>query len=1542
MTGTPNLADERLGVFSKDKTELLKLVLERKLRQTQRIGCCSPRSATEPAELSTSWAQQRLWFVDQLQGAGAAYHIPMTVRLRGTLDQVALQRALDTLVRRHEVLRTVFVSREGDPKQRIATDGNFTLKIVDMGGTAESAREERVELQKTEEIRERFDLSTGPLVRGRLLRLSSFEHVLLITMHHIVADGWSMGVFIRELIELYGTYLEGRDNPLPSLPIQYADYAHWQREWLQGEVLDKQITYWHSRLEGAAPQLELPTDRPRPAVQSYRGESLQVTLDAQLTTKLKALAHHRQMTLFMVLYGGWALLLSRLSGQHDILIGTPIANRQRPELEGLIGFFVNTLVLRVQVRDDDRLEAFLQQVKDVAIGAYDHQDIPFEKIVEAQQPERTLNRNPLFQVMLALQNMPPSELRLPGLTLTEESWPNECSMFDLHLMLAEEGDQIVGAIHYSSDLFDRQTVVRHIECFKVLLHSVADGAGRPVGDLPVLPEFQLRQVVSEFNATQVVYPRSVLLHQLFEDQVRRTPGATALIYDDESLTYTQLNAKANQLAHFLRERGIGPDQLVGICVERSLEMVIGLLGVLKAGGAYVPLDPGYPAERLSYMLENASPKVLLIQKRLKSKLPATFGDVLALDEQWSDLVEPQPTDNLAAAAIGLTARHLAYVIYTSGSTGRPKGAMNEHRAVVNRLQWMQDTYRLGPGDRVLQKTPFSFDVSVWEFFWPLLTGARLVIARPEGHKDPDYLRQLIESTGITALHFVPSMLQSFLEQHRARQCSSIRQLVCSGEALTAALQRKCFECLPGARLSNLYGPTEAAVDVTAWECRADDTNSRVPIGNPIANLRMYVLDQRRHPVPIGVTGELYIGGIGLGRGYLNRPDLTAERFLADPFSHDPDARLYKTGDLGRWRPGGAIEYLGRNDSQVKVRGLRIELGEIEGQLLGHPGVREAVVIAREDVPGEKRLAAYVVARQMSELDTGANEVSRKLRQEVVDNWEKLYEETYAAPGLAGGPSFVSWNSSYTGEPIPESEMQEWVDSTVARIKALAPQNVLEIGCGVGLLVQHIAPTCPTYVATDFSAFALQSLKQWMEHRSELKHVTLLRRSASELRDLEAASFDTIVLNSVVQYFPDIAYFVAVLKQVARLLRPGGHIFLGDLRHLGLLETFHTAVQLSKAGPTVTVRQLKSRIARAMAHEKELLIDPQLFRVLPQIVPGLNATYVQLKGGRAINELTRYRYDVVLHAGLRPTGAAAVYETLEWSTSIRSSCELQAVLAERRFPALRIVSIPNLRLGKDPVSHALIRLSPAQAGVAEIRQKVETLPLEGLHPEDVRHWGEMYGYHVTVSWDPRNLLQCFEVELLQQGRSAPSATARPDESDTLTRHESDTLKSLAAYANDPLERNFRQQLIPRLRQHLGAHLPDYMVPAYWMVLPQLPLSPNGKLDRDALPIPQGRPEEVGAYVEPQTELERALKEIWAEVLRIERLGALDNFFELGGHSLLGVKLVARIAQCFDLKLPVVAVFQHPTIRQMANAMENLLAQATPSIENQAIRFEEGVL
>jgi amino acid adenylation domain-containing protein len=943
---------ESTNNLSAKRQRLLELRLKEK-RASSETQTIPRRKGLDPAPLS--FTQQRLWFLDQLEPGGIHYSIPVGLRLKGHLDATVLQKCLNQVVQRHEALRTHFEVVEGQPRQVIEPVVALEIPLADVGNFPEAQQEVEALRLCAEEVQRPFDLEHGPVMRAKLIRLGKEEHILLLVMHHIASDGWSVGVLIREVESLYQAFREGKPSPLPELPVQYADFAAWQREWLQGKGLEEQLGYWKKQLEGSPALLDLPTDRPRPATQSYRGATIPLDLPKPLLAGLKELSRREGATLFMTLLAGFQTLLHRYTNSDDILVGSPLAGRNRTEIEPLIGFFVNTHVLRGDLSGNPSFRTLLGRTRETALGAYAHQDLPFERLVEELRPERNLSYSPLFQVMFVLQNALWETARLADLEVTQMRIDNGTSKLDLTLYAGEHDDALQAVMEYNTDLFEAETIRRMLGHYQKLLEGIVANPDQRLSDLPMLTETERQQLLVEWNRTEVDYPRDQCLHRLIEEQVQRTPEATAVIFADKQLTYRQLNERANQLARHLQGLGVGPDTLVGICVERSLEMVVGLLGILKAGGAYVPLDPEYPKDRLAFMLADAGAPALLTHSGLQGSLPAHSGKVVLLDVDWPQIAK-ESTGNVSSS---VTAEHLAYMIYTSGSTGRPKGAMNTHVAIVNRLLWMQDAYLLTPSDRVLQKTPFSFDVSVWEFFWPLLTGAKLVVARPGSHKDGAYLANLISREKITTLHFVPSMLSAFLEEGGLESsCVSLKRVICSGEALPFELQQRFFSILP-TELHNLYGPTEAAVDVTYWACERDSLLRTVPIGRPIANTQIRILDQYLQPTPVGVPGELHIGGIGLARGYHNRPELTAEKFIPDPFRTEHGARLYKTGDLARYLPNGAIEYLGRLDHQVKIRGFRIELGEIESALAGLPGVRGAVVMAREDVPGDKRLVAYL-------------------------------------------------------------------------------------------------------------------------------------------------------------------------------------------------------------------------------------------------------------------------------------------------------------------------------------------------------------------------------------------------------------------------------------------------------------------------------------------------------------------------------------------------------------------------------------------------------
>ena len=917
------------------------------------------RQTHSPAPLS--FAQQRLWFIDQLEPGSTIYSVPTAVTLRGTLNVAALERTLSEIVRRHEVLRTHFGVADNQPVQIITPPQPLTLPLTDLSELPAAEREATARHLAREEAERPFDLNTGPLLRVGLLRLSADEHICLLTLHHIVSDGWSVGVLIKEVAALYRAFSHGEASPLAELEIQYADFAVWQRERLSGEVLEEHLDYWRAQLKGAPPVLELPTDHPRPAVQSYRGAHIPFVLPPDLSDALRRLNHREGVTLFMTLLAAFQVLLMRYSGQPDIVVGADIANRNRRETEELIGFFVNMLVLRTDLSGQPTFIELLKRVREVTLGAYAHQDLPFEKLVEELQPERSLSHQPVFQVLFVLQNTPGGELRLEGLEMEAVEGTGRTAKFDLSLDIVEQGQELLGTLAYSTDLFEAETIRRMVGHYEQLLREVSRDSEQRIDEMQLLTEVEREQLLIEWNETETEYPREACVHELFEAQAERDAGAIALIQGDEQISYGELNERANQLAHDLRSLGVDADVPVGVCMERSIEMVVALLAVLKAGGAYVPLDPHYPAERLSFMLNDSQVPVLLTQDHLVDALPTHWAQIVCVDK-GSSLTTGQSISNLENRS---ASENLAYVMYTSGSTGTPKGVAVSHRNIL-RLLLNSGYADLSPAHTFLQLAPISFDAATFELWGALLHGARLALL-PPGPPSLDALAAALRRHRVTTLWLTAGLFHQMVDAH-PEAVGGVAQVLAGGDVLSPGHVRKFLRAAraaggaTGARLINGYGPTEATTFACCHVMREEREAGAgsVPIGRPIANTEVYVLDASMQPVPVGVWGELYIGGDGLARGYLRRPALTAERFVPHPFGGAGGARLYRTGDVVRYTGAGELEFVGRRDGQVKVRGYRVELGEVEAALGGHAAVRECAVAVREEAGGDRRLVAYVV------------------------------------------------------------------------------------------------------------------------------------------------------------------------------------------------------------------------------------------------------------------------------------------------------------------------------------------------------------------------------------------------------------------------------------------------------------------------------------------------------------------------------------------------------------------------------------------------------
>lgn len=1019
---------KRIAALSPEKRELL---LQRLNQQTEKVvPTIIPAQSRESNSFSLSFAQERLWLIEQLQPGNPFYNISSAVRSQGKLNVTALELSINEIIRRHEALRTTFTSVEGKPVQIIASSLSLKLSVVDLCSIPSSTQEQEVHQLINQESLLPFDLVQGSLLRVKLLQLSQTEYVMLFTMHHIIFDAWSMGVLVDELAALYPAFCSSKQSPLPELSIQYPDFAVWQRQRLQGQVWDTQLAYWKQQLDNLS-MLRLPTDRPRPAIPSFRGATQSFVLPQDLTKALHSLSRSEGVTLFMTLLAAFKVLLHRYTGQDDICIGSPIANRNRAEIEKLIGFFVNSLVLRTELSGNPTFRDLLIKVREVTLGAYAHQDFPFEKLVEEIQPERNLSYNPLFQVVFQLQNTPMQALELPDLTLSMVDDENQTAAFDLHLSLAETDGEIIGSLEYSTELFEPATIARMIKHFQNLLFGIVANPQAKLFELPLLTASEQHQLLVEWNDTQTDWTQDLCIHQLIEQQAEKTPDAIAIIFEQQQLTYRELNQQANQLADYLQTLGVKPEVLVGICVERSLEMVVGLLGILKAGGAYVPLDPTYPQERLAFMLEDAQVQVLLTQKHLLEKLPDHQAKILCLDADW-EIIQSHISNYKSQT---FNSSHLAYVIYTSGSTGKPKGVLVNHSNVVRLFAATNSWYHFNQDDVWTLFHSYAFDFSVWEIWGALLYGGRLVVVPYLVTRSPKSFYELLCQEKVTILNQTPSAFRQLIQVEQAIATIDdlkLRLVIFGGEALELKSLQPWFERhgdqMP--QLVNMYGITETTVHVTYRPLsKADLHGTASVIGCPIPDLQMYVLDEYKKPVPICVPGEMYVGGEGVARGYLNRPELTQQRFVSNPFSKNPQARLYKTGDKARYLPNGELEYLGRIDNQVKIRGFRIELGEIEALLAQHPGVWEKVVVVREDEPGDKRLVAYIVSQveQSPTIPELRHFLKAKLPEYMVPSAVVLLESLPLTP-----------NGKIDHRILPKPEL----DSTLLE-KFVAPRTPIE-------------------------------------------------------------------------------------------------------------------------------------------------------------------------------------------------------------------------------------------------------------------------------------------------------------------------------------------------------------------------------------------------------------------------------------------------------------------------------------------------------------------
>ena len=1465
----------------------------------------APRPTAESAPLS--YAQQRIWMLDQLDPGSTAYNISNAFRLSGVLDLGALQQSIDTIVARHELLRTHFAQHAGTPFQRVGSADRLPLHTVDLSDIAPAQQEQEVQHQLHAAADQPFELHHGPLWRVQLWRLEPSVHVVLLTLHHIISDGWSWGVLMHELMTCYAAAAAGRAHGLPDLPIQYADYAYWQRDRLQSAAMQPQIDYWMRQLADLPAPLELPTDRPRTRVQAARHIWHPFRIAPDLAARLERFSSQAGATLFMTLLAAFKVLLHRYTNQRDLVVGSPIANRNRAELEPLIGVFINMLALRTQLSGQLSFRQVLERVRTTALDGYRNQDVPIEKLFELLEIDHSADPLPLFRVMFVLQNSPRPAVRLPHLAVASLAVDKWNTPYDLTLDITCVDGGLSGGLEYNPDLFDAPTITRMLGHFTHLLDTLIAQPDARIGTFSLMGERERQQVLGVAARPGLAYPADVSFHDLFAQCARQHPDALAVVADDQRLTYAELDRRANQVAHALREQGIRRGVCVGLAMERAVEVLVGLLAILKAGAIYLPLDPAAPAARLGSILADARAPLVLTQAHLRQRLPPEISG-LCLDADWPQIAT-QPATPPACHVSSLDG---AYIIYTSGSSGVPKGVLVAHQALVSHCVGFQQTYGLGTDDRVLQFSSLTFDTSLEEMLPALISGATVVLRSNELWSARTFCDK-VAALGITIVDLPTAywhMLATELAESRAPlPAHRLRMIMVGGEALSSShLARWQRTSLRDLRLVNSYGPTEATITTCVFEVpHTWHPADRVPLGRPLPNRTLFVLDSAGQPVPVGVPGEMYLSGSGLAQGYLHRPGLTARQFVPNPFSAEPGARLYRTGDLGRYRPDGTIEFLGRCDQQVKIRGYRVELGEIEAALAAHPALRAATVAARADTPGDTRLVAYVV---QNPLYAGAVDDAHG---EQIAAWQSVYESLYSQHAPAPDPTFDTsgWNSSYTGEPLSAAVMREWVEHSVARILALRPRRVLELGCGFGMLLFRIAPQCSFYRGTDFSRRAITHVQQQLA-TLDLPQVALAQRVADDFSD-EAELFDTVIINSVSQHFPSVDYLAVVLAQAANRTASGGRLFVGDVRNHALLEAFHTAVELHRSDAALPLDQLRERIQARTAQERELLVSPAFFTSLRAIIPRIAGVCIQLKRGSHHSELTRFRFDATLYLDTAPPVLVAT-EVIDWAQAMPTVAAMHAMLAERKPAVLRVCGVPNARLAETLAAAKLLAEDAGWGNLGDVRAQLPAAQ-PGLDPEQIWLLAEQLPYDVDICWSSDGADGRYDVIFAHR---RPAGDLERVLAPTPPAGQRDDWRS---YANNPLRASFARALAPQLRSYLQAKLPDYMVPSAFVLLDALPLTPNGKIDRRALPPPAP----VAALppslmVVPRTPLEAQVAEIWAAILGLPQISVDAPFFSVGGHSLLATQIIARIHDTFQIDLPLRTLLtEQATVASMAEAI-----------------------
>ena len=1424
-----------------------------------------------------SSAQERLWFLDQMNPGSPAYNISYALGIKGRLVVDVLEQALAALLQRHESLRTRFINKNGKPFQEVVSDLPLKLSQIDLRHVSPVRIQEELEERRLAEALKPFDTDQAPLIRACLYQLSDSQWVLGISLHHIIADGWSLSVLRRDLGKIYDGLIQGLPAELPVLCAQYADYAAWDRS--QNTDLSEHLAYWKNELYDLSP-LRLPTDLPRPTTPSFKGAAQRFSIDTEVAQSLRKISRQFGATLYMTLLTAFAVLLQRFSRQDDFAVGSPIAHRNHLDTENLIGFFVNTLVMRCRMDGDDTFVSHLLRMRETTLANYAHQDLPFERLVEELDPERDPTVNPLIQVIFALQNAPTSHQQLSEMLIEPLEYLVATTRFDLEMHLWEnEQDSsgqsgLHGILVYDTALFNERTMASLCRCFVTLLGSICEQPESQISKLNILSETDRIRALSH-NVPSTEYPREQSIVDLFSQQALINPEKTALIMGMHSLSYAELDRRSDRLASQLLQRGVLPESPILLRLEPSFDSVISMLAILKAGACYAPVDLREPASRLTSITESLKPSMTIDQD--------SFNSMMEDPSVPLDFAPPARSN----------ADSLAYVLFTSGSTGQPKGVRIPHRAVV-RLVKNTNFHPFGPDEVWLQAAPLAFDASTLEIWGALLNGASLAIL-PSGKASFADIGAAIQRHQVTSAWLTAGLFNVLIDTE-IEALRGLRYLIAGGDVLSVKHVQKALRNLPGLTIVNGYGPTENTTFTCCHVMQCEPAmGSAIPIGQPVSNTTIYIVDTSLQPVPDGMPGELLTGGDGLARDYLDSPELTQARFIPNHFTNSPGDRLYRTGDLVRRAPGGEVEFVGRLDGQLKIRGFRVETGEIEHVLRSHPEVQDAVVLVHGQAE-YKQIAAYVVPCLPNE-----NQTRSQLGEEQVEDWEKLFDESLYQSLEAGvDPTFniSGWKSSFTGEPIATQEMREWLDDFVQTVQRYQPKRILEIGCGTGMVLFRLASECESYVGTDFSAQALAHVRRYLDADAP---VELLRREALDFSGFKPKQFDTIIINSVIQYFPDSQYLHDVIAGCLPLIADGGRLVMGDLRSLPLLRAFHTAVTFARSNPKMRLREWRTQVDRAMLEEDELVIAPGFFHALD--LPRIAQVRFRLQRPSYDNELSKYRYTAVIEVGSRCSESE-----IHWIQT-QSPLEVEQLLATESPKQIGLRAVSNSRVSFDLLLVDQLETAARQEGYLDgLKRQLDKQVLSGTDPKVWWELGEKLGYVVDVGWSDGNPSGAYDVvftKLTAGARVPVGVPAQVSEGPSI---------------NHPLRGKLARALGPKLRGLCQDQLPEYMLPAHFIMLPGLPLTPNGKIDKRAMALPENltavQREKV---MVPENELEKIIASVWSDILGIEQPGVTDNFFDLGWHSMLMVQVCNRLRDQLSRDVPVLMMFQYPTIRALADAL-----------------------